>query len=84
MNREQERKIQASEKEPRRYREGLETLTYSVWEAARVLGIGRETCYGLIRRNELKSIRIGLAGSRWRVPRIEIEAFMNRELEKIK
>ena len=75
---------QASEMQPRRYRDGLETLTYSVWEAARVLGIGRETCYTLIRRNELRAIRVGQAGSRWRVPRIEIEAFMNRELEKVK
>jgi excisionase family DNA binding protein len=67
---------------PRRYRDGLETLTYSVWEAARVLGIGRDTCYSLIHTNKLKAIRVGVTGSRWRVPRSEVEAFVKRELER--
>ena len=67
---------------PRRYREELERLTYSVWEAAHVLGVGRETCYQLIRENELRAIRVGAGGTRWRVPRSELEAYLKRALER--
>jgi len=36
-----------------------EPLTYSVEEAAKVLGVGRGSTYGLIRTGQLRHIRIG-------------------------
>ena len=38
---------------------GLERQTYSVPEAARILGVHKETLYNAISRGEIKAIRIG-------------------------
>ena len=58
-------------------RQPLQQLTTSVADAARTLGIGRDACYRLIRDGRLKSIRMG--PGRIRVPRAELEAFLQRE-----
>ena len=36
-----------------------ERLTMSVEEAARVLGIGRSSCYEAVARGEIRSVRVG-------------------------
>lgn len=51
-------------------------LLLSARDAAKVLGIGRDTCYALVRSGQLRSIRIG---RRLLVPRAELEAFCARE-----
>jgi excisionase family DNA binding protein len=38
---------------------GIERQTFSVPEAARVLGVHKETLYKAIKRGEIKAIRIG-------------------------
>ena len=67
---------------PRPYKEALETLTYSVWDAAKALGIGRESCYSLIRSGQLKTLKVGEGGTRYRVPKSELEAFIQRQLNQ--
>jgi excisionase family DNA binding protein len=56
----------------------VSALLLSVREAARELGIGRDSAYGLVREGRLRSVRIG---ARVLVPRAELEAFCARELE---
>jgi excisionase family DNA binding protein len=58
-------------------RSATQQLTCSVADAARTLGIGRDACYRLIRDGRLKTIRMG--PGRIRVPRAELEAFLDRE-----
>jgi excisionase family DNA binding protein len=65
---------------PQPYKQALHALTYSVREAARVLGIGRESCYTLIRSGALRVLKIGEVGGKIRVPRMELEAFIERQL----
>ena len=67
---------------PSRYSEELKKLTYSVSDAAFILGIGRDSTYNLIRSNSLRVIRVGAGGMRYRVPRFEIEAYLKRTLEE--
>ena len=50
-------------------------LLVSVEQAAGLLGIGRTTLYELIRRGEVRPIRIGRSV---RIPRRELEAFVER------
>ena len=50
-------------------------LLVSVEQAAGLLGIGRTTLYELIRRGEVRPIRIGRSV---RIPRPELEAFVER------
>ena len=38
---------------------GIERQTYSVPEAANILGVHKETLYNAIKRGEIKAIRIG-------------------------
>jgi excisionase family DNA binding protein len=64
------------------YKEALHALTYSVRDGARILGIGRESCYTLIRAGELRVLRIGEMGGKIRIPRSELQAFIDRQLEK--
>ena len=50
-------------------------LLVSVEQAAGLLGIGRTTLYELIRRGDVRPIRIGRCV---RIPRRELEAFVDR------
>jgi excisionase family DNA binding protein len=52
-----------------------EVLLLTVTEAAHRIGLGRTVTYDLIRRGELRSLKIG--GSR-RVATADIEEFVNR------
>jgi len=47
--------------------------------AAQLLGCGRTHVYTLLRRGELKSIRVGRLR---RIPRSEIEAYIMRQLQQ--
>jgi len=51
-------------------------LLVGVREAARVLGLGRDTAYQLVREGRLRAVRVG---RRVLVPRAELEAFIARE-----
>ena len=50
-------------------------LTYSVDEAARLLGISRNSCYEAIRRGEIPMIRLG---RRILVPRSRLEDLLEQ------
>jgi len=54
-------------------------LLLSVREAARALGIGRDSCYALVRQGRLRSVSLG---RRALIPRAELERFCERELER--
>ena len=64
-----------------------QVLTYSVIEAARVLGVGQRSVYTAIRDGRLPAIRVGRK-PRLRVPRAALEAIArdperwNRKEEK--
>jgi excisionase family DNA binding protein len=63
-------------KKPRRFADDGASLTLSVWDAAKAVGVGRDPFYQLIREGRVKVLRVG---SRIRVPRAELEAFISRE-----
>jgi excisionase family DNA binding protein len=48
--------------------------TYSVEQTAKILGIGRNLAYEAVKRGDIRVL--GLAGSRSRVPRREIERLL--------
>jgi len=52
-------------------------LLLSPTAAAHLLGCGRTHLYGLLSRGELRSIRVGRLR---RIPRSEIEAYVDRQL----
>jgi excisionase family DNA binding protein len=54
----------------------MERATYTVSEAAKVLGIGRNSAYEAIRQGQIPSIRIG---ARLLVPRAALERFLAGE-----
>jgi excisionase family DNA binding protein len=54
--------------------ETTERETYSVEQAARVLGVGRNTLYEAVRAGRVRVLE--LPGSRWRVPRREIDRLL--------
>jgi excisionase family DNA binding protein len=56
----------------------VSALLLSVREAAKELGLGRDSTYSLIRAGRIRSVRVG---ARVLVPRAELEAFCARELE---
>jgi excisionase family DNA binding protein len=56
-----------------------QVLTVSVPEGARLLGMGVDHTYGLVKAGRLKVIRTGAKGRRWRIPVAELEAFIERE-----
>lgn len=56
-----------------------EPLLVSVREAARELGVGRDTCYQLAREGRLRTVRVG---RRVLVPRSELQSFVEREVER--
>jgi excisionase family DNA binding protein len=54
-----------------------EALLVNPRAAARILGIGRDYLYGLLRSGELRSIRVG---RKRLIPRFELEDFVRRQL----
>ena len=56
-----------------------EKQTYTVEEAARILGIGRQTAYELARRGELPGIK--RLGGRFIVSRIQLEEYLGKNEE---
>ena len=56
-----------------------EKQTYTVEEAARILGIGRQTAYELARRGELPGIK--RLGGRFIVSRIQLEEYLGKDLK---
>jgi excisionase family DNA binding protein len=60
----------------RKFADDGKSLTLSVWDSAKAVGIGREPLYQLIREGRVKVLRVG---NRIRVPRAELEAFIERE-----
>jgi len=54
--------------------------TYTVEEAARILGIGRQTAYELARRGELPGIK--RLGGRFIVSRIQLEEYLGKNQEE--
>lgn len=54
----------------------MSQLTMSVPEAARALGVGKDTAYQLIRDGRLPAVRIG---SRTRVPVADLVAWLSNE-----
>jgi len=54
---------------------GQDRLTFSVPEAARLLGVSRAHAYELVARNELPAVRLG---RRILVPRHAIEALLHQ------
>lgn len=55
-------------------------LLLSVRDAARELGIGRDSAYGLVREGRLRSISVG---RRILIPRAELERFVEREADGV-
>jgi len=53
-----------------------EPLLVSVREAARVLGLGRDTAYQLVREGRLRAVHVS---RRLLIPRVELERFVARE-----
>ena len=60
----------------RTFQDDGKSLTLSVWDSAKAVGVGREPFYQLIREGRVKVLRVG---NRIRVPRVELEAFIARE-----
>ena len=58
--------------------EKQEKLTFDVREAAKILGLGSNTTYGLVQSGRLRAVKVG---RRWLIPRRELEAFLTRETE---
>jgi excisionase family DNA binding protein len=56
-----------------------EPLLLPVRDAARRLGLGRDATYAAIRERRLRALRVG---RRLLVPAAELEAFVERELER--
>lgn len=54
-------------------------LLLGVREAAKRLGVGRDSCYALLRQGRLRAVRIG---RRLLVPAGELQAFVARELAR--
>jgi excisionase family DNA binding protein len=55
-----------------------EPLLLSIREAAKAAGIGRDRMYALVRSGRVRSVRVG---SKRLVPRPEIPAWVDRELQ---
>jgi excisionase family DNA binding protein len=54
----------------------VEPATYTLAEAAAVLGIAESTAYALNLRGEFP-VRVVKIGNRYRVPRIAVDQFLN-------
>ena len=57
----------------------METLTYSVEEVAKLLGIARNNAYERVRAGDIPSIRMG---KRYLIPRERFHAWLNGETTK--
>jgi excisionase family DNA binding protein len=55
-----------------------ERKTQRVVDAARQLGVGRGTCYALVRSGDLRSVRVG---RRILVPNDAVEDFLRRSIQ---
>ncbi len=51
--------------------------TYTVEEVAVILGLGRSSAYGMVRRGEIPAKRMG---GRWLIPRQRFHAWLDGEL----
>ncbi len=51
----------------------LERATYSVEEAAKILGVGRQVAYSGVRNGSIPAIRVQ---GRWLVPKRALERFL--------
>jgi excisionase family DNA binding protein len=58
-----------------RSEQAKEALTYTPKQAAKVLGVGRDKAYELLRSGELRSVRVT---RRWLIPREAITEFLAR------
>lgn len=56
--------------------EPLERRTYNVPEAARILGVGRNGIYELVRSGRLRALRLGAEGHRIVIPRDAIDELL--------
>jgi len=54
----------------------MESLTRSVAEGGKTLGIGRDSMYRLVQEGKIRSVRVG---QRIRIPVVELERFLERE-----
>jgi excisionase family DNA binding protein len=54
----------------------LERRTYTVKEAAQVLGVGRNAVYGLVHSGQLGVLRLGPHGYRMLIPQDAIERLL--------
>lgn len=55
-----------------------QSLTLTVEEAGRVLGIGRSAAYAAVRRGDIPAIRVGRT---WRVPRHRLDNLLNGDTQ---
>jgi excisionase family DNA binding protein len=55
----------------------MEKRTYSIGEAAQVLGISKQFAYELARKQELPGIR--RLGGRYLVSKVELESYLNKQ-----
>jgi len=53
----------------------LEAITYTVEEAAKLLGVGRNSAYEAVKAGQIPTVRIG---KRILVPKIALEKLLNR------
>ncbi len=62
---------------PRPERDSEQPILVSVRDASATLGIGRDSCYELVRAGRLRHVAVG---RRLLIPRSELEAFVEREI----
>lgn len=62
----------------------LERKTYTVKEAAQVLGVGRHLVYDAIKAGRFNVIKLGLGGRRIVIPREAIENLLRTGTETLK
>jgi len=60
-------------------KEEQESLTLTVEETARLLGIGRQLAYDQVRTGALPALRVG---RRWLVPRRALEKLLDRSFDR--
>jgi excisionase family DNA binding protein len=57
---------------------GAPEATVSIQQAAKAIGYGTRTTYNLVKLKRLRVVRVG---RKMRVPVVEINAFLQREME---
>jgi excisionase family DNA binding protein len=58
----------------------MKRLTFTVSEAATILGISEYLAYGMVKSGDLKAIKLG---RRWLVPRVVLEEMLGEKIEII-